>query len=71
MSKRTRSRERFPIGEWACKAKYKRIEAAEGSKSLAKIEQEISSTKETAKILKEKNVQLQGEINELRRKVSN
>ena len=70
MSKRTRSRERFPIGEWARKAKYKRIEAVEASKSLGKIEQEISSTKETAKILKEKNGQLQGEIKELRRKVS-
>ena len=41
----------------------------EASKSLGKIEQEISSTKETAKILKEKNGQLQGEIKELRRKV--
>ena len=34
MSKRTRSRERFPIGEWARKAKYKCIEAVEVSKSL-------------------------------------
>ena len=31
MSKCTRSRERFPIGEWARKAKYKRIEAVEAS----------------------------------------
>jgi len=42
----------------------------EASKSLEKIEQEISSAKETTKILKENNVQLQGEIKELRRKVS-
>lgn len=70
MSKRRRSRERFPIGEWARKAKYKRIEAVEASKSLARIEQEISSAKETTKVLKENNVQLQGEIKELRRKVS-
>lgn len=70
MSKRTRSRERFPIGEWARKVKYKRIEAVEASKSLEKIEQEISSAKETTKILKENNVQLQGQIKKLRRKVS-
>lgn len=70
MSKRTRSREKFPIGEWARKAKYKRIEAVEASKSLERIEQEISSAKETTKILKENNVQLQGEIKELKRKVS-
>jgi len=54
MSKRTRSRERFPIGEWARKAKYKRSEALEASKSLEKIKQEVSSAKETTKILKEK-----------------
>lgn len=70
MSKRTRSRERFPIGEWARKVKSKRIEAVEASKSLEKIEQEISSAKETTKILKENNVQLQGQIKKLRRKVS-
>ena len=70
MSKRTRSRERFPIGEWARKAKYKRIEAVEASKSLENIEQVISSAKETTKVLKENNVQLQGEIKELRRKVN-
>jgi len=70
MSKRTRSRERFPIREWARKAKYKRIETVEASKSLEKIEQEISSAKETTKILKENNVQLQGQIKKLRRKVS-
>ena len=70
MSKRTRSRERFPIGERARKGKYKSIKAVEASKSLGKIEQEISSTKETTKILKEKNVQLQGEIKELRIKVN-
>lgn len=68
MLKRTKSRERFPIGEWARKAKNKRIEAVEASKSLEKIEQEILSAKETTKILKENNVQLQGEIKELRRK---
>lgn len=70
MSKRTTSRERFPIGEWARTAKYKHIKAVEASKSLEKIEQEISSAKETTKIIKENNVQLQGEIKELRRKVS-
>lgn len=70
MSKRTRSRERFPIGEWARKAKYKRVEAVEASKSLENINQEISTAKGTIKILKENNVQLQGEIKELRRKVS-
>ena len=42
----------------------------EASKSLAKIQQEISSAKETTKVLKENNVQVQGEIKELRRKVS-
>ena len=70
MSKRTRSRERFPIGEWARTAKYKRVEAVEASKSLENINQEISTAKGTIKILKENNVQLQGEIKELRRKVS-
>lgn len=70
MSKRTRSRERFAIGEWARKAKYKRVEAVEASKSLENINQEISTAKGTIKILKENNVQLQGEIKELRRKVS-
>ena len=70
MLKRTKSRERFPIGEWARKAKNKRIEAVEASKSLEKIEQEILSAKETTKILKENKVQLQGEIKELRRKVN-
>ena len=70
MSKRTRSRERFPIGEWGRKAKYKRVEAVEVSKSLENINQEISTAKGTIKILKENNVQLQGEIKELRRKVS-
>ena len=59
-----------PIGEWARKAKYKRIEAVEARKSLENIEREISSSKEATKILKEKNVQLQGEIKELGRKVS-
>ena len=70
MSKRMRSRERFSIGECARKAKHKHIEAVEASQSLEKIEQEISSAKETTVILKEKNAQLQGEIKELRRKVS-
>ena len=70
MSKRTKSRERFSIGEWARKAKYKRVEAVEASKSLENINQEISTAKGTIKILKENNVQLQGEIKELRRKVS-
>lgn len=70
MSKRTRSRERFPIGEWARKAKYKRVKAVEASKSLENINQEISTAKGTIKIQKENNVQLQGEIKELRRKVS-
>ena len=70
MSKRTRSRERFPIGEWAREAKYKRVETVEVSKSLENINQEISTAKGTIKILKENNVQLQGEIKELRRKVS-
>lgn len=40
MLKRTRSRERFPIGEWAHKAKYKQLEAVEASKSLENIERE-------------------------------
>ena len=70
MSKRTRSRERFPIGESVRKAKYKCVEAVEASKSLENINQEISTAKGTIKILKENNVQLQGEIKELRRKVS-
>ena len=70
MSKRTRSRERFPIGEWARKAKYKRVEVVEASKSLENINQEISTAKGTIKILKENTVQLQGEIKELRKKVS-
>ena len=70
MSKCTRSRQRFPIGEWAHKAKNKRVEAVEASKSLENINQEISTAKGTIKILKENNVQLQGEIKELRRKVS-
>ena len=65
-----RSRERFPVGEWARKANYKRIEAVEASKSLENINQEISTAKGTIKILKENNVQLQGEIKELRRKES-
>ena len=69
MLKRTRSRERFPIGEWARKAKYKRLEAVEASKSLENIEREISSRNETTKILKENNAQLQDEIKELRKKV--
>ena len=42
----------------------------EASKSLQNIHQEISTAKGTIKILKESNVQLQGEIKELRRKVS-
>ena len=70
MSKRTRSRERFPIGEWACEAKYKRVETVEVSKSLENINQEISTAKGTIKIQKENNAQLQGEIKELRKKVS-
>ena len=70
MSKRTRSRERFPIGEWARKAKYKRVKAVEVSKSLENINQEISTAKGTIKIQKENNAQLQGEIKELRKKVS-
>lgn len=68
MLKCTKSREQFPIGELACKTKNKRIEAVEAS--LQKNKQEILSAKETTKILKENNVQLQGEIKELRTKVS-
>lgn len=70
MSKRTRSQERFPIAEWARKAKHERVEAVEASKSLENINQEISTAKGTIKIQKENNVQLQGEIKELRKKVS-
>lgn len=70
MSKRTRSRERFPIGEWAREAKYKRVETVEVSKSLENINQEISTAKGTIQIQKENNAQLQGEIKELRKKVS-
>lgn len=58
------------MGEWARKAKYKRVEAVEVSKSLENINQEISTAKGTIKIQKENNAQLQGEIKELRKKVS-
>ena len=71
MRKRTRSRERFPIGEWARRAKSKRLEVVEASKSLQQVEQQIAGATETIRILKDKNAQLQVEINELRRKVSN
>lgn len=70
MLKCTKSREQFPIGEWACKAKNKHIEAVEASRHLQKNKQEIWSAKEITKILKENNVQLQGEIKELRTKVT-
>lgn len=70
MSKRTRYKERFPIGEWTHKVKLKHVEAMEVSKSLQNINQEISNAKETIKVLKENNINLQGEIKELRKKVS-
>lgn len=71
MPKRTRSRERFPIGEWARRAKSKRLEVVEASKSLRQVEQQIAGATETIRILKDNNAQLQVEINELRRKVGN
>ena len=67
MPKRTRSRERFPIGEWARRAKSKRLEVVEASKSLQQVEQQIAGATETIRILKDNNAQLQVEINELRR----
>lgn len=42
----------------------------EVSKGLENINQEISTAKGTIKIQKENNAQLQGEIKELRKKVS-
>ncbi|KAJ7391279.1 hypothetical protein OS493_019411 [Desmophyllum pertusum] len=68
MPKRTRSRERFPIGEWAHSVKCKCLEAVEASRSLEHIQQQITGVKETTRILKENNAQLHDEVNELKRK---
>ena len=70
MPKRTRSRERFPIGEWAHSVKCKCLEAVEASRSLEHIQQQITGVKETTRILKENNAQLHDEVNELKRKVA-
>jgi len=43
----------------------------EASKSLQQVEQQIAGATETIRILKDNNAQLQVEINEFRRKVSN